>query len=194
MRLAVAATRIALAWLLALTAPAGSADAESLRIDPAASQASFRIPLRFLPDTQGHFAGVSGELQSDGGSHQRVLVTLDGRSLSVDGPGWMEHATRSEDFLDVEHFPEISFRSDAFAPELLRVGGELHGLLTLRGVQRPVAFRLLPSICVAPGRDCSIRVLGSIRRRDFGMSSDRLLVKDEVDFDIQVRLLERSRP
>jgi polyisoprenoid-binding protein YceI len=181
----------ALSLLLALVVVTGRAQNSRLAFDPARSSASFRVHMRFLPSPLGTFAKVSGELQDDRGG-QRVLVAVDGRSLVLDGPEWMNRVTRSDDFLAVDRFPEISFRSAAFEPDLLRAGGQLRGELFLRGVRREVAFKLLPSACARPGRDCDIQVLGRIRRHEFGMTSYRLTVKDGVDFDFRVRLLSQA--
>jgi polyisoprenoid-binding protein YceI len=183
----------ALSLLLALAAVTSRAQTIGQSFDPGRSRASFRVHMRFLPSTGGQFTKVSGELQ-DERAKQRVVVAVDGRSLAFNGPDWMNHVTRSDAFLAVDRYPEISFRSEAFAPALLRAGGELRGQLQLRGVRRDVAFKLLPSTCAQPGRDCDIRVLGTISRRDFGMVSYRFTVKDNVDFDFRVRLMPGAKP
>jgi polyisoprenoid-binding protein YceI len=183
----------ALSLLLVLAGMSGRARAVAQGFDPERSSASFRVHLRLLPSAGGQFAKVSGELQSER-DKQRVVVAVDGRSLVFDGPAWMNRVTRSDDFLAVDRYPEISFRSDPFAPDLLRVGGQLRGQLFLRGVRREVAFQLLPSSCEPPGHDCDIQVVGRIRRHDFGMNSYRLTVKDGVDFDFRVRLLSQPGP
>ena len=172
---------------------AGRAQNSRQSFDPGRSSASFRVHMRFLPSPNGQFGKVSGELQNER-TQQRVVVTVDGRSLALDGPDWMTKVTRSEDFLSVDRYPEISFRSEAFDPGLLSSGGELRGELFLRGVRRDVAFRLLPSTCAQPGRDCDIQVLGRVSRHDFGMNSYRFTVKDGVDFDFRVRLLAKAKP
>ena len=53
---------------------------------------------------------------------------------------------------------------------------------------RPVAFRVEPAACAAPGRDCDIVVTGHVSRQAFGMHAYRLTVRDTVDFEFQVRL------
>jgi polyisoprenoid-binding protein YceI len=183
----------ALSLLLALAVVTGRAQSSRQIFDPGRSSASFRVHLRLLPSAGGQFAKVSGELQNER-AKQRVVVAVDGRSLVFEGPDWMNHVTRSDAFLAVDRFPEISFRSEAFDPGLLRTGGELRGQLLLRGIRRDVAFRLQRSECARSGRDCDIRVLGTISRRDFGMTSYRFAVKNDVDFDFRVRLMAGSKP
>jgi polyisoprenoid-binding protein YceI len=123
-----------------------------------------------------------------------VRVRLDARELDLDGPEWMVRTTRSDKFLDVERHPDIRFESAPFTRDLLREGGELEGKLRLRGRVRPVRFRIEPAACAQPGRGCDIRVNGRVSRRDFGMSAQRLWVRDEVGFDFRVRLRDPVRP
>lgn len=161
--------------------------------DPEASQASFEVNLRMAGTVLGRFHGLEGELQPSG-ERWRVRVRLDARELDLDGPAWMVRATRSDKFLDVDRHPDIRFESDPFARTLLSTGGELGGKLRLRGRTRPVVFRIEPATCAAPGRQCDIRVHGSVSRRDFGMSSQRMWVRDDVGFDFRVRLSDPVRP
>jgi polyisoprenoid-binding protein YceI len=168
-----------------------STDASTLPphvFDPARSQARFKVRMRILPAATGHFLDVRGQLQPDG-EGQRVEVEIDGRKLRFAGPAWMNKVTRSDDFLAVDKHPRIVFRSDAFAPAMLRDGGQLRGELTLRGETRAVAFNVAPAACATPGRDCDIVVTGRVSRQAFGMHAYRLTVRDGVDFEFQVRLL-----
>ena len=48
--------------------------------------------------------------------------------------------------------------------------------------------RLEGSGCATPGRGCPIRVTGSVDRRLFGMTAQRLWLRDTVGFDFRVLL------
>lgn len=176
---------------LACVASAAGPMAESF--DPQSSRASFEVVLRMAGQVQGRFRAIEGELQPDG-DRWRVRVRLDARELDLDGPAWMVRSTRSDKFLDVERHPDIRFESAAFTRELLVGGGELGGQLRLRGRSRPVFFRIEPSACAEPGRGCDIRVTGRVSRRDFGMTAQRLWVRDDVGFDFRVRLRDPLPP
>lgn len=175
-----------LVWATAMAAP--------LRedFDPATSRATFEVNLRLAGAVQGRFHDLEGELQPSAGLW-RVRVRLDARALDLDGPAWMVRATRSDKFLDVDRHPDIHFESAAFPRALLVDGGELGGQLRLRGRTRPVVFRVEPAGCASPGRQCDIRVHGSVSRRDFGMTAQRMWVKDDVGFDFRVRLQPAGR-
>jgi polyisoprenoid-binding protein YceI len=183
---------LCLAGLMALAMPARSADTEPF--DPAASHADITVDLRVAGRVGGRFGKIAGELRPADGERWRVHARIDARSLKLDGPGWMQRSMRSPKFLDVENHPRIDFESVSFDRALLRTGGALAGDLTLRGRRGRVGFRIAPSTCDAPGRDCPIRVTGTVSRRAFGMSAQRLWLRDAVGFDFKVRLRPAAKP
>lgn len=160
----------------------------ALPLDAARSQAGFSVQLLIMPSAHGRFGTVEGELQPAGRDRWRVRVRIDARDLQFDGPDWLARVTRSEKFLDVDRHPDIAFVSEPFAPALLRKGGALAGRLTLRGLERKVAFALSPGDCARLGQDCPLTVSGEIARRDYGMRAYRLAVRDAVGFEFQVYL------
>lgn len=169
-------------------APALSSPAPAFAIDGSRSSAEFVVHMRLRMRAQGRIVGVSGELKPERGGFWTVSVLADGRNLRVAGPRWMERVTRSDDFLAVDSHPDIRFLSDRFSDRLLHAGGRVRGQLTLRGLTRPVSLRLLPSLCAHPGRDCDLRVQGTLSRTAFGMTSYPRSVKDDVELRLQVRL------
>ena len=183
------------AWSMAHPARGQATEAATpIAIDAGQSSARFVVHTRVSLRAEGHLPQVSGELLGTPAGGWQVLVYIDGRTLKFEGPRWMERITRSEAFLAVDRYPEIHFHSEKFTDAALRAGGPLHGELTLRGKSRPVSFQLLPSTCARPGRDCDIQVEGAISRHDFGMNAYRALVKDDVDFQIRVRLQAEAPP
>lgn len=173
-------------WLPGWSLAIGSAD--SPLIDPATSRAGIEVDLRLGGRVRGDFQALEGRIDRLEDERLQVSVRLDARSLVLDGPAWMGRSMRSSKFLDVEAHRWIHFRSEPFAPELVRNGGTLAGTVELRGVARPVAFRVAPSACETPGYDCDIPVAGQVSRRDFGMEAYRVWLRDEVGFDFHVRL------
>jgi polyisoprenoid-binding protein YceI len=161
----------------------------ALRIDATRSEAVFIVALRLGLRTQGRIPKLEGEMSGDARRGWQVLALADGRSLLVRGPRWIDRATRSPDFLDLDAHPQIRFHSSSFSDRVLRTGGSIDGQLTLRGLTRPVSFRLLPSACAHPGRDCDLQVNGTINRKDFGMTAHPVSVRDDVELRMRIRLL-----
>ena len=72
---------------------------------------------------EGGLSSVSGELAGSPEAGWQVRVKVDGRSLRVAGPRWMERVTRSDAFLAVNRYPGIRFESAVFSDPVLRQGG-----------------------------------------------------------------------
>jgi polyisoprenoid-binding protein YceI len=96
--------------------------------------------------------------------------------------------TRSEAFFDAERHPIVRFKSNPFSASLLRNGGRLSGVLDLRGVSQSVRFVFGKAGCRQPGFACPIHATGRISRNAFGMTRYNLIVRDDVDIAVDVRL------
>lgn len=192
------AARASLLMLATLTPMATSsqtpAPEPALAFDARHSAAVFVVQLRTGSHVEGRIGAANGELAGTAAAGWKVRVKLDGRTLRVDGPRWMERVTRSDSFLAVNRFPVIRFESDPFTDALLRDGGALPGRLSLRGLVQPVSFQLLPSGCDRPGLACDINVQGSLSRQAFGMNAYRALLRDPVEVRFRVRLRPEPTP
>ena len=184
---------LALAALPAAAPP--PSPSRSIAIDPHRSGAVFHVQMRTRSrKVEGRLVAPRGELSGSAQAGWTVRVRVDGRSLQVDGPPWMERVTRSDAFLAVRRHPSIAFASARFDDTVLHSGGDLPGRLTLRGLTRPVSLRLLPSECARPGQDCDIHVQGELSRKDFGMTAYRAFLRDAVEVRFRVRLRAESAP
>jgi polyisoprenoid-binding protein YceI len=91
---------------------------------------------------RGHFKNVHGRLNFDPASPQSgtVQIEIDASTLWTGEPTRDAHL-RSADFLYVEHYPTITFRSR----EVKLLGDHdysVEGDLTIRGVSRPAKLRV----------------------------------------------------
>ncbi|MBZ0224190.1 MAG: YceI family protein [Dokdonella sp.] len=181
-------TLLALAFLAALGACDAVASDEGgfLRLDAQRSSGSFRVKLVWLFGINGEFGEIDGEIhRNDFRNSLRVDARIDARTLRMSNARY-ENWAKSEDFFDVARHPQLSFASDEFARLRLRDGGALVGQLTVRGITRPVRFELLPAQCEHPAFDCPIRVNGTIRRSQFGMTGHRGTLADKVELDFSI--------
>jgi polyisoprenoid-binding protein YceI len=109
-------------------------------LEPGHTAAEFSVRHMMVTNVRGHFKNVHGTLEFDPSRPEASTVeaVLDARELWSGEPDRDAHL-RGADFLDVEHFPEIRFRSTA-----VRVLGAseaaVSGDLTIRGVTRPVTL------------------------------------------------------
>ena len=184
----------ALAWFATLVLlVAGPVRGEDWTIDARASAATFRVRLFGLLPLGGGFSDLAGSIRVDRAAGQaRVDATLDATSAVMPNPShtlWV----RGEEFFDVERYPEIRFRSKAFPLAVLTDGGDIAGRLTVRARTKRVTFTIEPAQCDVSGdAACSVEVVGSIRRGDFGMETRRGTLSDRVT--LRFTIVARREP
>ena len=177
------------AVLVALRPATGRAEdrIEHLAFDSTKSWVDFEVKVLWLVGVHGRFGSVHGTISVD---HFRGAATveaqIDANVVSMRSKSH-EEWVKSPEFFDAEHYPQIAFISDAIPLKRLQSGGEIGGMLTLRGVNRRVQFNLIKPDCpAAVGDNCPIEAEGSIRRSDFGMSSRRGTLSDKVDLSFSI--------
>jgi polyisoprenoid-binding protein YceI len=169
-------------------------------IDPAHSNVEF-VARHLLSKVRGRFSSFSGDLTiADDPAQSGVEVTIDAARIETGTPDRDAHL-RSADFLDVERFPSLSFRSTA-----VRAGDEpghylVDGDLTIRDVTRPVTLDveyLGWSDDPWGGQRAGFSASTEIDRDEFGanwnvvVETGRLLVGKRVRIELEVEAVLRS--
>jgi len=109
-------------------------------IDPVHSEVSFTVRHMMVSKVRGRFDKFEGTITTAPDPLQSgVTATVDLGSVNT-GNETRDNHIRSEDFFHTEKHPTMTFRSTGIRPD----GSDflLDGELTLRGVTRPVTFRL----------------------------------------------------
>lgn len=178
------------AWLLALAMLllAGTAAARAQPLDPARSQVGFEIQTRWGQRLRGEFARHSGSVTQRPDGTRQVRLLIEAASVDIQGHANYTRFARGEGFFDAAQHPQIEFVSHPYAPDLLRDGGPMAGRLRLRGVEREAVFVIEPAGCERPAVDCDVVASGSVDRIDFGMDRWRVAIRDQVRFELRVRL------
>jgi polyisoprenoid-binding protein YceI len=106
-------------------------------LDPVHSQVQFVARHMMVSKVRGFFRQLDGMLYiHEAPELSRVEVTILASSIDT-GDATRDEHLRSPDFLDVEHYPEITYRSTGVQP-----GDDekwyVAGLLTIRDTTRPV--------------------------------------------------------
>lgn len=140
-------------------------------IDPTHSDVSFSVRHMMVSKVRGRFRGVSGRIVT-GADVTQSSVTAEVDVATFDtGNAQRDEHVRSRDFLHVEQFPIINFRSTG----VRRDGDDLilDGELTLHGVTRSVALALEVT-GFGPdafgGTRAGFSATTKINRRDFGIN------------------------
>ena len=188
-------SRVALGILVAVTmAVSAAAQAGSWRIDPNHSAAQFSVRHLGVSTVRGAFMKLSGSASYDPAdpSKNSVDVTID--ASSVDTRVQMrDNDLRSPNFLDVQKYPTITFKSkqskSAGAGKL-----EILGDLTIHGITKEVTLDVDgPSAPIKdPWGNQRIGASAStkINRKDFGINGASGAVGDEISIIIDTELIQ----
>jgi polyisoprenoid-binding protein YceI len=149
--------------------------------EPGHTAAEFCVRHMMVTHVRGHFKNVHGSLEFDPARPEasKAEVTIDARGLWSGEPDRDAHL-KSADFLDVEHFPEITFKSRG-----VRLVGaneaQVDGTLTMRGVTKAVVLEVRylgqwatpwweDGVDKGPKTRAGFVATTSIDRLDFGVS------------------------
>lgn len=173
-------------------------------IDPVHTQVEVAVKHMMITTVRGRFPDVRGTItvdEEDPGS-SGVEVTIDAAGIDTRNEDRDAHL-RSEDFLDVEEHPEITFRSTRIEGahdepgEPFRVVGDL----TIRGETREV---VLDATYEGTGEDpwggtrAGFSASTEIDRRDFGLRWNQaletggVLVANTVKIELEVQAVRQD--
>lgn len=169
-------------------------------IDPAHAVAEFKVKHMMISNVRGQFGKVSGALTLDESdlASSRVEASIDAASIETRDPQRDAHL-RSADFLDVEKYPMLSFKSTRI--RVVR-NGELsvEGDLAIHGVTRKVVFSVEGP--TPPAKDpwgntrVAVSATTKMNRKDFGLTwnaaleTGGILVGDEVTITLDVEFVK----
>jgi len=170
------------------------------RIDPAHSRVGFGVRHMMFSTVKGSFPGVDGKivLNEEDVTDSEVEVRIDASSIDTANQDRDKHL-RSDDFLDVESHPHITFRSTGVRQEGDRLS--VSGDLTIRGATRPVeleAEKLGGGLDPWGNQRVGFSAATRINRKDFGLTWNQaleaggVLVGDEVRIALDIQAVEES--
>jgi polyisoprenoid-binding protein YceI len=168
-------------------------------LDPAHTLVEFEARHMMITKVRGRFSDVAGELVVDeeNPGNSRVEVDIDARSIDTRSDDRDTHL-RSEDFLNVEQHPRITFRSKRVEGAHAEPGDEFRvvGDLTIRDQTREV---VLDCRFEGQGTDpwggerAGFNARTKIDRRDWGLTWNQaletggLLVSNNLTIELEVQ-------
>jgi polyisoprenoid-binding protein YceI len=171
-------------------------------IDPAHSLLEFSVKHMMFTTVKGRFKTLRGAIVCpDESAPARASVEAEIDAASIDtGDATRDAHLRGADFLDVEHYPTIVFRSTHIDRTGTQDEFRVHGDLTVRGITREV---VLDTTFNGRGRNpwgkevAGFTAETTLNRRDFGLNwnaaleSGGLLVGDKVEVAIEIQAVKR---
>jgi polyisoprenoid-binding protein YceI len=171
-------------------------------IDPAHSSAQFSVRHMMITNVRGGFSSVKGTVvyDSDDVSASTVEATIDVSTIATLDAQRDGHL-KSADFLDVEKYPTITFKSKKVAsagPEEATVTGDL----TIHGVTQEVTLKVEGP--TGEGKDPwgNIRIGASavtkIKRSDFGLTwnaaleTGGIMVGDDLKIELDIQMIKAA--
>jgi polyisoprenoid-binding protein YceI len=165
------------------------------------SSVNFHVRHLMVSKVHGRFTKWVGTLELDDEdlTRSRVDITIDAASIDTQEPKRDDHL-RSADFLEVDKFPSLTFRST----EIKREGDEdytVAGDLTIRGVTRRVTLRVEGGGRVTDpwgGTRTGFSARTSISRKDFGLTWNQgleaggVLVSDQVKISLEIQATQQA--
>lgn len=171
----------------------------SWTIDPAHTLVGFSAKHMMFTTVRGKFNEVKGTIALDAANPDRSRVEVEIPAASIDtGVEQRDAHLRSADFLDVEEYPTITFRSRRVEGAVAEAGDrfKVYGDLTIRGTTREV---VLEATYEGKGKDpwggerAGFSAATKIDRRDFGLiwnqalEAGGVLVGNEIRIEIEVQ-------
>ena len=175
-------------------------------LDATHTEVGFSVKHMMFTTVRGRFEALEGTLKLDpeNPGNSEVNVSIDSASLDT-GVADRDGHLRSEDFLDVENHPTVTFRSRKVEGALSNPGDsfKVTGDLTIRGETREV---MLDATFEGTGADpwggtrAGFSAEASIDRRDFGLTWNQaletggVLVGHEIKISLNVQAVLAQEP
>jgi polyisoprenoid-binding protein YceI len=168
------------------------------KLDPTHTLVEFSAKHLMITTVKGRITDVEGTIYTDGDNPNNSLVEATLKAASIDTrTDQRDQHLRSADFLDVEKYPEIKFRST-------RIEGngqsfKLTGDLTIRDVTRPITLDAeFGGRTRDPwgGERVGFSANGKIDRRDFGLTWNQALefggvaVSNDIKISLEVEAVK----
>jgi polyisoprenoid-binding protein YceI len=173
------------------------------QLDPYHTQIEFATKHLGFMTVRGHFRDVALTSDIDPDHPEKSVVEMTIQTASIDtGNPARDNDLRTSNFLEVDKYPAIKFKSTSAAqsgPDRYTLTGDL----TIKDATRPVTIEITrlgeindPEMM---GHRIGYSARTQLNRREFGLAFDfvrdgRLVVGNEIQIEIEGELVEQKEP
>jgi polyisoprenoid-binding protein YceI len=185
---------------MSTTATTPGAVVSTWKIDPAHSQAQFKVKHMMIANVKGEFTGINGAIELNEAEYtkSKLKVSIDAATINTRDPQRDAHL-KSADFFDVEKFPALTFQStdiEQISDDSFAVTGDL----TIHGVTKSVTFDAeevsVPSKDPWGNLRIGLTAQTKINRKDFALTwnatleTGGFLVGEEVTITVDAQFVK----
>ena len=179
-----------------ITTTAAAQSVTKWTVDKLHSNVRFAVSHMVVAETEGTFRVFDGKAEHSKAdwSDAKIEFAVDVNSINTDNDMRDKHL-KSDDFLNAEKYPKMTFRSTSFKP-LGKNKYELKGDLTIRDVTKPVTFDV--TLGGVAGDKAGFKATTTINRFDYNLKWNTLteaggaMVGKDVEISVRVEL-DRSK-
>ncbi|MEO5930074.1 MAG: YceI family protein [Candidatus Kapaibacterium sp.] len=168
-------------------------------IDPSHSQVQFTVRHMMISNARGRFEEFTGTVEFDPEhlENLKVDVTIDAASINTRDPQRDGHL-KSPDFLNVEQFPNMTFKSTS-VEKVSNTELHINGDLTIRDTTHPVVLQTeFNGVVASPWGTTSAGFSAhtKINRKEWGLvwnqtlETGGLLVGEDVKIELELELVK----
>lgn len=173
----------------------------SWKIDSAHSEINFTVRHMMIANVRGRFENFAGNVEFDleNPENSSVEVEIDTTSINTREPQRDAHL-KSADFMDVEKYPQMVFKSTRI--EVLdENSGRIHGNLTIKNITKPVVLEATyAGQAKSPWGTTSAGFTAStkINRKDWGLTwnvaleTGGWLVGEEIKIELEMEIVKQA--
>ena len=165
-------------------------------VDTAHSNVGFMARHMMLTKIRGNFTRLKAEVQLPGGGSIPLSIAAEIDAASVDTRhDQRDGHLRSADFLDVENYPRLTFKSTSIS-KVSDTTFDVTGDLTIRSTTKSVTFPVeIEGQAADPQGNRRVGYSARLRidRRDFGLTFNQaleaggVLIGNEVDIELDIQ-------
>ena len=135
-------------------------------------------------NVNGTFTGVDGSFVFDKSNLSRCKINMSvpATSITTDNKSRDKHLRQSE-YFDVAQFENINFESSKFEAAARLNRFMVTGVLTIKGISRPLTFELF---ITEKDQKLELKSVFDINRRTFKVGDKSLILSDNVKMNVNV--------